>query len=233
MWGFLGSKTFPCCIFGAIADSQESLGSQLSFWEISGLLREVRKWEAWNGERGINWIGKHELNSLSYHFGWGLYRVRNLLKTIIWKKWSCSDFCFISFSTDLILLPIRSVSAVSGLMRAPSFLLFGQPSETSPRERGFFSPRDSQGIWGAEKYRVQRSSNYLWELMRGNELICDTCKLETQLQGAGRGLGHPAACNTDVLIWEEVSCWLWRAWLCTEPCFWFKWDSFEKESKSW
>lgn len=25
--------------------------------------------------------------------------------------------------------------------------------------------------------------------MRGNELICDTCKLETQLQGGGEGWG--------------------------------------------
>lgn len=98
---------------------------------------------------------------------------------------------------------------------------------------GLFQPQRLLRDLGAEKYRVQRSSNYLWELMRGNELICDTCKLETQLQRAQRGLGHPAACNTDVLIWEEVSCWLWRTWLCTEPCFWLKWDSFEKESKSW
>lgn len=35
----------------------------------------------------------------------------------------------------------------------------------------------------------------------------------------GRGLGHPAAgCNADMLIRGEAS--------------WFKWDSFERKSKS-
>lgn len=34
----------------------------------------------------------------------------------------------------------------------------------------------------------------------------------------GRGLGHPAGCNADILIRGEAS--------------WFKWDSFERKSKS-
>lgn len=136
-------------------------------------------------------------------------------------------FLLYKFLCWLNLLPICSVSAMSSLMRPPLFILFG--SRPKPLLlRGLLQPQRLSRDLGAEKYRVQRSSNYLWELMRGNELICDTCKLETQLQGAWRGLGHPAACNTEVPIWEEVSCWLWRAWLCTEPCFWFKRDSFEK-----
>ena len=119
---------------------------------------------------------------------------------------------------------------MSGLTRLPSFFSFGQPSETALSRRGFFRPSGSRGIWG-QRNRVQRSGDYLWELMRGNELICDTCKLETRCR-EGRGLGHLSGCNAHIPIWGEASCQLWRPWLCTEPCFWFKWDSFEKELKS-
>lgn len=158
MWGFLGSKTFPCSMFGAISDSQDSLGSQLSFWEISGLLRKISKWEAWNGEREINWTGKHELNSLSYHFGWGLYRVRNLLKTIIWKKWSCSDCCFISSS-----VPYLFCECCVQPNETPFIHLAWAAVQNLPYWGGFCSPRDSLGIWG------QRNTEF-----RGAATTCES-----------------------------------------------------------
>lgn len=162
-----------------------------------------------------------------------MYRVRNLLKTIIWKKMRLLRFLLYKFLCWFYPAPHPFCECCVQSNEAPFVRLVWAAVRNLSYQEGLFQPQRLLRDLGAEKYRVQRSSNYLWELMRGNELICDTCKLETQFQGAQRGLEHPAACNTDVLIWEEVSCWLWRAWLCTEPCFWLKWDSFEKESKSW
>lgn len=159
------------------------------FEDLVVLLREARKLEAWVRERGIIWIWKHDISKFVILVWLRLVSNKKPAENNYLKKWSCSDFCLISFSVDLIPLPICSVSAMSSLMRSHSFFSFGQLPETTPVEKGLFKPQWLTRDLGAEKYRVQRSSDYLWELVRGNELICDACKLETQLQGGREGWG--------------------------------------------
>lgn len=90
------------------------------------------------------------------------------------------DFCFLSASADLTLLPAHSVVSMSSQTRSPSLCCH---AHSFPEGLDLAGP---QGL-GADKYTVQRSRGCLGELMRGNYLIYGSFQLQTSQKGVRGG----------------------------------------------